>query len=141
MGGEVSGGKNFNVVPESFTFSIDRRINPEEDFETEKKRLLDTIHSTDADVEVELFQETRPAGVSESDEPAKVLSEAIGEVTGELAKLELCPGILEIRFYAERGVPAFAYGPGLLIGGAWPQGVPEEARYGGRGGRLRPHRR
>ena len=26
----------------------------------------------------------------------------------------MCPGLLEIRFYAERGVPAFAYGPGLL---------------------------
>ena len=26
----------------------------------------------------------------------------------------MCPGLLEIRFYAERGIPAFAYGPGLL---------------------------
>jgi acetylornithine deacetylase/succinyl-diaminopimelate desuccinylase-like protein len=26
----------------------------------------------------------------------------------------MCPGLLEIRFYAERGMPAFAFGPGLL---------------------------
>jgi acetylornithine deacetylase/succinyl-diaminopimelate desuccinylase-like protein len=26
----------------------------------------------------------------------------------------MCPGLLEIRFYVERGIPAFAYGPGLL---------------------------
>ena len=26
----------------------------------------------------------------------------------------MCPGLLEIRFYAERGMPAYAYGPGLL---------------------------
>ena len=26
----------------------------------------------------------------------------------------MCPGLLEIRFYAERGIPAYAYGPGLL---------------------------
>ena len=32
----------------------------------------------------------------------------------KLARFELCPGLLEIRFYAERGIPAFAYGPGLL---------------------------
>ena len=114
MGGEVSGGANFNVVPESVTFSVDRRINPEEDFDTEKKRLLDAIHSTDGDVEVDVFQETRLAGVSESDPAAAVVREAIAEVRGEPARLELCPGILEIRFYAERGVPAFAYGPGLL---------------------------
>jgi succinyl-diaminopimelate desuccinylase len=26
----------------------------------------------------------------------------------------MCPGLLETRFYAEQGVPALAYGPGLL---------------------------
>ncbi len=26
----------------------------------------------------------------------------------------MCPGLLEVRFYAERGMPAYAYGPGLL---------------------------
>ena len=26
----------------------------------------------------------------------------------------MCPGLLETRFYAARGIPAFAYGPGLL---------------------------
>jgi len=26
----------------------------------------------------------------------------------------MCPGLLETRFYARRGVPALAYGPGLL---------------------------
>ena len=114
MGGEVSGGANFNVVPESVTFSVDRRINPEEDFDTEKKRLLEAIHSTDGDIDVDLFQEAHPASVTESDPAAAVLGEVIAEVRGGPAPFELCPGILEIRFYAERGIPAFAYGPGLL---------------------------
>ena len=109
MGGEVQGGANFNVVPESFSFTVDRRINPEEDFETEKRRLLEAI-----DAEVEVFQEAHPAGVSEADPAAAALAAAIAEARGEPAAFELCPGILEIRFYAERGVPAFAYGPGLL---------------------------
>jgi hypothetical protein len=26
----------------------------------------------------------------------------------------MCPGLLETRFYAAHGIPAFAYGPGLL---------------------------
>jgi succinyl-diaminopimelate desuccinylase len=26
----------------------------------------------------------------------------------------MCPGLLEIRFYAAQGIPAYAYGPGLL---------------------------
>lgn len=114
MGGELAGGGNFNVVPDRVSFTVDRRINPEEDFDLEKKRLLDALHATDADVEVDVFQQARPAGVSESDRAAEILREAISEARGEPARFELCPGILEIRFYAERGVPAFAYGPGLL---------------------------
>ena len=111
MGGEIEGGVNFNVVPESFSFTVDRRINPEEDFDTEKRRLLETI---DASVSVDVFQEARPAGVSETDPAAVALAEAIAEVRGEPAPFELCPGMLEIRFYIERGIPALAYGPGLL---------------------------
>jgi succinyl-diaminopimelate desuccinylase len=26
----------------------------------------------------------------------------------------MCPGLLEIRFYHRQGIPAYAYGPGLL---------------------------
>jgi succinyl-diaminopimelate desuccinylase len=32
LGGEMSGGHNFNVVPDRVSFTIDRRTNPEEDF-------------------------------------------------------------------------------------------------------------
>jgi acetylornithine deacetylase/succinyl-diaminopimelate desuccinylase family protein len=117
MGGEASGGKNFNVVPERFEFTVDRRINPEEDFDVERERLLVRIEAArreGADVEVDVFQEARPAG-ARADHPAALsLGAAIREVTGEEPRFELCPGILEIRFYAEKGVPAFAYGPGLL---------------------------
>jgi succinyl-diaminopimelate desuccinylase len=42
------------------------------------------------------------------------LSRHIEAVTGEAARFEMCPGLLEIRFYAARGIPAYAYGPGLL---------------------------
>ena len=114
MGGETSGGRNFNVVPERFTFTVDRRINPEEDFDAERERLLEVARSATENVDVEVFQEARPASVSEIHPAARALASAIEDVRGTPARFELCPGILEIRFYAERGVPAFAYGPGLL---------------------------
>ena len=41
MGGECHGGSNFNLVPETCSFTVDRRFNPEEDIATEKRRLLD----------------------------------------------------------------------------------------------------
>ncbi|MGH9322970.1 MAG: M20 family metallopeptidase [Vicinamibacteria bacterium] len=117
MGGESQGGANFNLVPPSFSFSVDRRINPEEDFDEERRRLLEVIDSARAegvDFELECIQEARPAGVS-SDHPAtRALAATIEEVQGARPRVELCPGILEIRFYAEKGIPAFAYGPGRL---------------------------
>lgn len=117
MGGEVQGGQNFNVVPASFSFSIDRRLNPEEDFDAEKKRLLEAFDGARAkgvDLDVECVQEARPAGVASEHPAARALADSIEDVRGKRPRLELCPGILEIRFYAEKGVPAFAYGPGML---------------------------
>jgi len=40
LGGQSGGGSNFNVVPENCWFTIDRRINPEEDLATEKAKFL-----------------------------------------------------------------------------------------------------
>jgi acetylornithine deacetylase/succinyl-diaminopimelate desuccinylase family protein len=117
MGGEVEGTANFNVVPDRFMFTVDRRINPEEDFDEEKRALLGALESAsakDVDMVVDVFQQARPAAVPRDHPIALALSGAIASVTGTMASFELCPGILEIRFYAEKGIPAFAYGPGLL---------------------------
>ncbi len=117
MGGEVAGGDNFNLVPDRCTFTIDRRLNPEEDLDKERQRLsdiVDTVRSDGVEIDVETIQEARPAGVSEDHPAARALGKSIEMVTGEPARFELCPGILETRFYAEHSVPAFAYGPGLL---------------------------
>lgn len=116
LGGRTEGGTNFNVVPDECWFTVDRRLNPEEDFEVEKQRLFDVIDRAGgpATVEVEVIQEGRASGSDERGPVGRALAESIVDVTGRPARFEMCPGLLEIRFYAERGVPAFAYGPGLL---------------------------
>ena len=35
-------------------------------------------------------------------------------VTGKIPSFELCPGLCEIRFFNKKGMPAYAFGPGLL---------------------------
>src|SRR5467141_761077 len=40
LGGQSGGGRNFNVVPGECWFTVDRRINPEEDLEEEKAKLI-----------------------------------------------------------------------------------------------------
>jgi acetylornithine deacetylase/succinyl-diaminopimelate desuccinylase-like protein len=116
LGGRSGGGTRFNTVPDVCSFTVDRRINPEEDFEAEKSRLFAVLDQSLAniDLDIEILQEGRSCGVAESDPLGQVLARSIQQVTGRPAQFEMCPGLLEIRFYAERGIPAFAYGPGLL---------------------------
>ena len=116
LGGRTEGGTNFNAVPDECWFTVDRRLNPEEDFEVEKQRLFEVIGRArgPATIEVEVIQDGRASGTDERGPLGRALAESILEITGRPARFELCPGLLEIRFYAERGVPAFAYGPGLL---------------------------
>ena len=124
VGGRVDAGTNFNAVPARCTFTIDRRMNPDEDFEAEKRRLfdeLDRARRDGADIAVRTIQEGRPAATSEESALARALADSIDEVTGKPATFEICPGLLEIRFYAEQGVPALAYGPGILAVSHGPQ--------------------
>jgi len=117
MGGRTEGGTNFNVVPGEFTFTIDRRINPEEDLKTEKERLFEIfedVRKKGIDLEVKVLQEGEAAGIPEEGQLAQILSQNIETFTGRRPKFEMCPGILETRFYTGMGMPAFAYGPGIL---------------------------
>ena len=110
LGGRVEAGTNFNVTPEFCSFTIDRRLNPEENLEEEKRRLLEALEG----FEVEALQEEAAAATPAEDRLGAILSHHIGSVTGKEPRFEMCPGLLETRFYAACGVPAFAYGPGLL---------------------------
>ncbi|HKI26054.1 MAG TPA: ArgE/DapE family deacylase [Candidatus Sulfotelmatobacter sp.] len=117
MGGQCSSGANFNIVPEQCSFTIDRRINPEENLETEKQRLfslLDELKRAGVDLDVKVLQEGRSSSSAEDAPLGRALARSIRTVTGKTPRFEMCGGLLETRFYAERGIPAYAYGPGLL---------------------------
>lgn len=110
LGGQIEGGTNFNVTPDRFSFTIDRRINPEENLEEEACRLRDALQG----FEIETLQ-YEPAAATPAETPlGRILAAHVARVTGKQAVFEMCPGLLETRFYAARGIPAFAYGPGLL---------------------------
>jgi acetylornithine deacetylase/succinyl-diaminopimelate desuccinylase-like protein len=118
VGGSAGSGVNFNVVPGSAWFSVDRRFNPEEDLEEEVERLTDTISdaaaSAGADVAIEVLQRQPSAATDETHPAAVALARCIAEIEGAPAKFEMCPGVLETRWYAQLGIPAFAYGAGRL---------------------------
>ena len=110
LGGRVEAGTNFNVTPDFCSFTIERRINPEEDLQEEKRRLLDALEG----FEIETLQEEAAAATPAQDPLGEILARHISNLTGKEPAFEMCPGLLETRFYAAHGIPAFAYGPGLL---------------------------
>ena len=117
LGGQSGGGTNFNVVPESCWFTIDRRINPEEDLAEEKAKLINVLKECQRQgipLEWEILQEGNSAATDKEEATGQALSQAIQKITAKLASFELCPGLLETRFYAAQGIPSYAYGPGLL---------------------------
>jgi len=65
LGGIAETGNNFNLVPEKFSFTIDRRINPEENFEEEKLRLFDLLDRHGA--KTEMIQEGAAAATPVND--------------------------------------------------------------------------
>jgi succinyl-diaminopimelate desuccinylase len=117
IGGRVEVGSNFNVVPGRCVFTVDRRMNPEEDLETERAAIFevfDDARRAGVSLDVEVFQEGRSSAASEATPLGQALRTHVRAVAGKAPKFEMCPGLLEIRFYAARGMPAYAYGPGLL---------------------------
>lgn len=118
VGGASGSGANFNVVPGTAWFSIDRRFNPEEDLDQEVARLTDLIEDAaeraGADVNVEILQRQPSAGTDARHPAAVALARCAAAVEGVAPHFELCPGVLDTRWYAQLGIPAFAYGAGRL---------------------------
>jgi succinyl-diaminopimelate desuccinylase len=131
VGGQAGAGAGFNVVPGSAWFSIDRRFNPEEELDEELARLTGMIEeaaeAAGAEVEIEVLQ-AQPSGSSSQDQPAAgMLAGCVEAVEGADARFQLCPGVLETRWYSQLGIPAFAYGGGRLDVSHGPNEYIEEA--------------
>jgi succinyl-diaminopimelate desuccinylase len=130
VGGQSGAGVGFNVVPGSAWFSVDRRFNPDEELGTELERLTGLVERTavqiGADVEVEVLQ-SQPSGRTDEDHPAgRTLAACVRDVEGAEPPFELCPGVLDTRWYSQLGIPAFAYGGGRLDVSHGPEEYIEE---------------
>jgi acetylornithine deacetylase/succinyl-diaminopimelate desuccinylase-like protein len=118
VGGASGSGAGFNAVPGSAWFSVDGRFDPDEELDTELARLIGTIEraaaATGADVGVDVLQRQPAASTDPSHPAAAALARCVAAVEGVEPRFELCPGVLETRWYAQLGIPAFGYGPGAL---------------------------
>lgn len=117
VGGVSGGGTNFNIVPAEFSFTVDRRPNPEESYDGAKRELLDLLASArDGGVELdwEVLQDA-PSAVTPADSDfVHAVAGAVTAVTAAAPTVTCCPGVLETRVYHQLGIPAVAFGPGLI---------------------------
>jgi succinyl-diaminopimelate desuccinylase len=158
VGGQAGAGAGFNVVPGSAWFSVDRRFNPEEDLDQELVRLTDTINAAakeaGADVDIEVLQAQPSVSGDQDGHAAQILGRCVEAIEGTLPTFQLCPGVLDTRWYSQLGIPAFAYGGGRLNVSHGPDEYIDEAamrrcaavyalfaarRLGGGGGGIRTH--
>jgi succinyl-diaminopimelate desuccinylase len=94
LGGELSGGHNFNVVPDRVSFTLDRRTNPEENFDEERDRLQEVVEKArtiGVACDVDIMQEGRSAATAAGSPLGRALATGIRGVTGRGATFELCP--------------------------------------------------
>ena len=131
VGGQAGSGAGFNAVPGSAWFSIDRRFNPEEELEGELARLTDLVteaaDAAGAKVEIDVLQR-QPSGSTDQAHPAaQALARCVEAVEGAATSFQLCPGVLDTRWYSQLGIPAFAYGGGRLEISHGPDEYIEEA--------------
>lgn len=131
VGGASGSGANFNVVPGAAWFSVDRRFNPEEDLEEELARLVTAIEDAaaraGAEVDVTVLQRQPAAGTDRRHPTAVALARCAEAIEGAAPRFEMCPGVLETRWYAQLGIPAFAYGAGRLGVSHGPEEYIDEA--------------
>jgi succinyl-diaminopimelate desuccinylase len=127
VGGASGSGAGFNVVPGSAWFSVDRRLNPDEDLDAELERLTAAIGEAGEEAAVDVLQRAPAASTDPGHPAAAALAACVAEVEGSPPRFELCPGVLETRWYAQLGIPAFAYGAGRLDVSHGPQEYVDEA--------------
>jgi len=116
IGGIAGGGKKTNVVPDRFSFTIDRRINPEEKISVVERELRQTIRRAqrrDArlKVQVKRLLYVAPGQTALKADICRVAGAAVRSVRRQSPRYRLCLGFTDMHFLTEdAGVPTVMYG-------------------------------
>ncbi len=117
IGGVVSGGAKINIVPGEVWFTIDRRIIPEEEIDeaiNEIKTVLEKAKREDSEIEykIDVLGKLKPCITPIDSKIIKALSNSIKKTLKRPAKLTMCIGGLDMRYFVKKGVETVTYGPG-----------------------------
>ena len=116
--GLIRGGINTNVVPDSVTFRLDRRIIPEEDAATAESQLVEVMQRAAARCPGvtlsirRILLADRFAPVPGTDTLLRLLIANATEIMGEPIRSQGIPLFTDARHYAAAGIPTVMYGAG-----------------------------
>ena len=129
VGGQAGAGAGFNVVPGSAWFSVDRRFNPDEQLDEELERLTGMIEAARPRAPRSRSRSSRrsPPATPTRTTPPPRRSRGASRRSPAARRFELCPGVLDTRWYSQLGIPAFSYGGGNLEVAHGPNEYIEEA--------------
>ncbi len=116
LGGALKGGTQFNMVPEACSFTVDWRFPPDQVATDIKERIftiINTLTKEGKHLDTRVLLETDGFYTPEHEKIFIVLKDAVEKIRGS-SLYEICPGFLDVRYFAHKGIPAVAYGPGLL---------------------------
>ncbi len=114
MGGELSGGSKINTVPDNSTFTIDRRLNPEDNSKKALAEIMDVIDKMkkidkDFSADVRILNRSEPIVTDRRNEICDVLGGAIGSVFEKKPEFLIISGGNDLRHIAKKGVPIVGY--------------------------------
>ncbi len=117
MGGILKGGSKSNTVPDSCTFSIDRRVLPDETLASAKNEILDVVKrfrkkNKKIRIIVKVTNQDRPVVVDKNSYFPKVFSRCIKKVYKKKAEFMLLSGGTDLRYLLFRSVPGLGHAAG-----------------------------
>jgi succinyl-diaminopimelate desuccinylase len=120
LGGVVAtdGGAKINTVPGSVTFTIDRRVLPNEDLRTAETELLGWIRDAEGRIpglqtEVVKLSENASSFIEPADPLPQAFAKALRSARRSPVRFMVSTGFNDSQFFTrEAGLPTIAYGPG-----------------------------
>jgi len=119
IGGLSGSSYAINMVPGNAWFTIDRRVIPEEDFDSVQSEILGIINkfreeNPEIKVDISEILKIKPTYIEQDHELIKLISSSIYELTRVYGRPTLSPGFLNTRYFIDKGMAAVAWGPGDL---------------------------
>jgi succinyl-diaminopimelate desuccinylase len=114
LGGELAGGIKTNIIPSESSFSIDRRIIPEESLAQAKRELRSALERCRRKMpasryKLEILAQDGAVSVGPDERICRAIGAAIRTVKKKRARFLLMAGGTDLRYLIKKGIPSVGY--------------------------------